>query len=414
MKIKSLKATALLLSFTLLASGCSLQKNNSNAQSNADNVSSSIQDSIALDNASTADSIMVYEDLYEPEYEEVIASESASASSASAESSSQTDSSSSSASLTPTSDLYPVDDNLVMVFFGDSQFANGRSDGSDIPSLMATRIPNANPINLGIGGTTAAIELNTSNIYDYDNWTSTSFYGMVLALEGTVDRNTLLANNPDTLANMNRINPAEVDYYFIEYGANDFFNKIPIDKYNESTDEFNELHTYYGALSRGIEKLQALSPNATIILLTPFYGIYKDSMGTYLGDTYITSNGYGTLADYAKKMINISEDKGLYCFDGMFRSKHDLYLDTVDMYLMDTTHLSLLGRQAFARLLAHIPNSMEHYEPSAYRQCDFITISKFDPNETYRMPDNELEEYFNDEYQSMLRGEYFLVQPQSE
>ena len=197
-----------------------------------------------------------------------------------------------------------------------------------------------------------------------------------------------------------------VDYYFIEYGANDFFNKIPIDKYNESTDEFNELHTYYGALSRGIEKLQALSPNATIILLTPFYGIYKDSMGTYLGDTYITSNGYGTLADYAKKMINISEDKGLYCFDGMFRSKHDLYLDTVDMYLMDTTHLSLLGRQAFARLLAHIPNSMEHYEPSAYRQCDFITISKFDPNETYRMPDNELEEYFNDEYQTINSLKY--------
>ncbi len=396
------KFSAMILSLSLIICGCALSDNSSKTATEDVSDSSTLVSSEADDSSSSSSSIVVYDDLAEPDWEEL--SENSSSSASAFYSADSTD-------TTASESPYPIDDNLVMVFFGDSQIANGRNNGSDIPSLVMYRTPFSTSINLGIGGTTAAIELSTSDITDYENWTSKCFYGMVLALEGTVDRNKLLADYPEVLDNMNKINPSEVDYYFIEYGANDFFTKIPLDKYG-TDGQINELHTYYGALSRGIEKLQEMSPNAKIILMTPFYGIYKDSMGTYLGDSYITSNGIGTLADYAKKMNNIAEEKQLYIFDGMFRSKHDLYLDTVDQYLMDTTHLSLLGRQAFGRLLAHIPNTMQHYEPSAYRQCDVITISNFDPNEVYRMDDESLKQNFPEEYESYLRGEYILVKPE--
>ena len=50
------------------------------------------------------------------------------------------------------------DDVIRIVFFGDSQIANGRNDGSDIPSLLATRVPNTVMYNLAIGGTAASVE----------------------------------------------------------------------------------------------------------------------------------------------------------------------------------------------------------------------------------------------------------------
>ena len=62
-----------------------------------------------------------------------------------------------------------------------------------------------------------------------------------------------------------------------------------------------------------ISILKNMSPDAKIIVMTPFYGIYKDTNDTFIGDTYVVSNGYGTLADYAKKAKNVSEDEG--CID---------------------------------------------------------------------------------------------------
>lgn len=322
------------------------------------------------------------------------------------------DAASEDASFEPPEEIqkYPVDKDLVCVFFGDSQIANGRNDGSDIPRLVSFRVPNASCYNLGIGGTTASLESNTSNYQDYENWTSNCFVGMAMALAGRVDRNRVLAGSLDVLDTMNHIDPGSVDYYFIEYGANDFFAKVPLDKYSYDGD-INEIYTYYGALKLGIEQLKAISPNAKFILITPFYGIYKAPNGDFLGDTYVTSNGIGTLADYAKKMQNIAEETGYYCLDTMYRSKCDLYLDTADQYLMDNLHLSLRGRQIFARLIAHIPNSMEHYEPTAYRQTEYIEIEKFDPEEYYMISEESLRDNFPDEYESYLKGEYLLVQP---
>ncbi len=401
------RLTAIAMAFILTLTGCSLgakEKDGSgseateqanNEESQKDTSVTSSENSSAAANEASSDQIIVVEDLAEPEIDE------------NAEAAEEV------SDVTKEEEVkYNVDKELVMVFLGDSQFANGRNDGTDIASYVQKRVPNGKSYNLGIGGSTAALEYTTVNYQDYENWTSTCFLGMVYSLEGRVNRNQVLANNPDVLERMNQVDPADVDYYFIEYGANDFFNKIQLDKWSSGYADINELHTYYGALKAGINVLKDISPNATIVLITPFYGLYYTPDGTYLGDTYITSNGIGTLQDYAKKINNVAEEQGIYCLDTMTRSKCDLYLDTASQYLMDNVHLTVTGRQIFGRIIAHIPNSMEGYEPTAYRQTEYVKIAEFDPDEYYKYPDEYFEKDYPEEYEKYVNGEYLLAKPE--
>ena len=401
MKRNITKLTAISMAFMLMLTGCSLGGKKPDASVDASTETSTetadASNEATSDTAAEAssDQLVILEDLAEPEIDDSASAE------GSIENMSEAD-----------IEKYNVDKELNMVFIGDSQFANGRNDGSALANLVQYRVPNSKAYNLGVGGSTAALESSTSDYQDYDNWTSSCFLGICYALEGRVDRNKVCASLPDVLYTMNQIDPGSVDYYFIEYGANDFFTKVPLDMWTPGYEDINPLYTYYGALKAGIEVLKSISPNATIVLITPFYGIYKAPDGTYLGDTYITSNGIATLQDYAKKINNVAEEQGIYCLDTMFRAKCDLYLDTADQYLMDNVHLSLVGRQIFARLIAHIPNSMEGYEPSAYRQTEDIKIAEFDPNEYYKYPDDYFQRDFPEEYEKYMNGEYLLAKPE--
>ena len=75
-------------------------------------------------------------------------------------------------------------------------------------------------------------------------------------------------------------------------------------------------------------------------------------------------------------------------------------------------HLNLTGRQIFGRIIAHIPNSLEGYEPSAYRQTEYIEIAKFNPEEYYKYPDEYFARDYPEEYQKYLNGEYLLAKPE--
>ena len=304
------------------------------------------------------------------------------------------------------------DDVVRIVFFGDSQIANGRDDGSDIPSLLATRVPNTVMYNLAIGGTAASVESTTSDVTP-ENLHSQCFLGMAYAFTGKSDRNVTLSSQHDVLNKMNSVDPATVDFYIIEYGANDFFNNAPLDAsiYDSQGDQ---AHAYYNALCWGIDELRRVSPNAKFILMTPFYGIYVDDNGTYIGDSFIVSNGLGTLSDYAKKMKNVAEDKQAIIFDGMFAEKADLYLDTANEYLMDNLHLSLKGRQIYARLLGHAVNFELKNEPFAYLDTDKIKIAEYDTEETYRYDEGQMKEYYPESWEKYIRGEFPLAQPSQE
>ncbi len=301
---------------------------------------------------------------------------------------------------------------INIVFFGDSQIANGRSDGSDIPSLLTTRVPNCTVYNLAIGGSTASVEKSTSSV-DPGSLTSTSFLGMTYCLADKSDRNATLAdNNRTVLETMNKVDPEEVDYYVIEYGANDFFNDVPLD--TQSYDQAEKAHAFYNSMCMGIDVLKSISPNARFFIMSPFYGIYLNDDGSYIGDSYIVSNGIGTLADYAKKARNVAEDIEDTFIDCMFISRCDLYLDTASEYLSDNLHLTLLGRQIFTRLLSHNINFAMKYEPYAYLETDFIKIAEYDTEETYRCREDIMREYYPESWAKYIKGEFPLAQPSEE
>ena len=398
MKRKLRIFTAFILAASISLTGCSLHKNNSDKPSEGSSEASSAEasDDSALASSGASDDIIVAENLLEPILEEI--------------ESALGGSTESSAAASSFAEPAPKEqDRIEMVFIGDSQMANGRSDGTDLASLVSARVPNSVAYNLGIGGTTAALEESTSELSP-EKWTSNCFVGIAYSLSGKSDRTKVLESNPDILETMNKIDPAKVDYYFIEYGANDFFKKTPLDTY--SSPETPYVKTFYGALNTGIDELRSVSPNAQVILMTPFYGIYKDTDGNFIGDSYVVSNGIDTLANYARKVGNVVEVEECLDFDCMFMSKCDLYLDTYEEYLMDGTHLTLKGRQIFARLLAHIPNWAEGFEPYAYLETDFIKISEFDPNEYYRYNPDWMKEYYPENYERMQNGEYLLAPPQ--
>ena len=393
MRKKLVTVTALTMAFSMMITGCSLGKDDTKEATEYinDETLNSTDESSALESVSD---IIIAEDLATPDFEDYT-----------------TAAATTEASVEATTEEIPEEDKVVMVFFGDSQIANGRNDGTDIPTLVSQRVPNSVAYNFAIGGTTASLESSTYDYLNMDTFQSNCFVGMVHAFTGKVEKSNILGNLPDLITEMDKVNPEEVDYYFIEYGANDFFAKVPLDKFN--TDEkYDDIHTYYGALRMGISELREASPNARFFLISPVYGIYKDNSGNYLGDSYVVSNGFGTLADYAKKMGNVSSDEA-NCFlvDAMFMSRFDLYLDTADQYLMDNVHLTETGRRILARMCAHWPNGFEFNEPKAYRESDFVNIATFDPDEFYRLDDGVLMDAFPDQFELLVNGEYKLVKP---
>lgn len=390
------------MAFSFILSGCSLNKDNvlEPTEYLSDNEDKTIVEN--SDAAADGQSIVVVDNLFEPvlgalENDQV-------AENAVAEASKEEEQ--------PAEEPAEEPDKINIVFFGDSQIANGRDDGSDIPTLMSTRIPNCQVYNFAIGGSSATLEASTSS-YDPVNTHSTNFLGMVNSFVGISDRNETLSQLPNMLNAMNSIDPADVDYYYIEYGANDFFNNMGLDCDSYQTRDV-QAHYFFNALNMGISTLKEKSPNATFILMTPFYGIYVADDGTYIGDSYIVSNGVGTLSDYAKKSGNVAEAQGIWLFDGMFMEKHDLYLDTAGDYLMDNLHLNLTGRQIMARLLAHYVNYTEGNEPFCYLDADKIKIAEFDPNENFRYDEGWMKEYYPESWEKYIQGVFPLAQPSQE
>ncbi|RKM57848.1 SGNH/GDSL hydrolase family protein [Butyrivibrio sp. CB08] len=386
-------AIALLSSMSIIFTGCSLPNKDVKEATEYIGDNANTENS-AEDEAASEKSIVVINDLFEPLLEEVSTAEASNEASTEEEKKEDTD----------------EEDNVVnIVCFGDSQLANGRDDGTDIPHLLAPKVPDSRVFNMAISGTTASVEQNTSEIAP-SNLTSTSFLGMVYCFEGKSDREATLEAYPGILNTMNSIEPKDVDYYVLCYGTNDFLSNVPMDADYYGTD-VEKAHSLYGAMSMGISELKAVSPNATFIVITPFYGIYMDDSGAYIGDSYIVSNGIGTLSEYAEKVKNVVDDNKCYILDGMFGSRFDLYLDTANEYLMDNLHLNLTGRQIVTRILAHNINYVEGNEPFPYWDTDYIKVADFNPEETYRADENVMEKQYPESWDKYIHGEYPLAQP---
>ena len=233
------------------------------------------------------------------------------------------------------------EDKLNIVVFGDSIWDMDRSE-TGIAAQVAEYM-NANVYNCAIGGTRATLKDGESDV-NYDTWDSTSLTGMCYVMRGLVDMNFLEGYPAGGV--IRNVNPADVDYYIIAYGLNDYFSGAPI---AVSGGDHYDPHGYTGALYNALELLKGASPNAQFLLISPtycqffffFYMVTDSNMRNY---------GQGTLTDYANACRNVAEMSNTLYIDAYSTMGINIY--TAEEYLEDGVHLTEAGRTLYARAVS--------------------------------------------------------------
>ena len=233
------------------------------------------------------------------------------------------------------------EDKLNIVVFGDSIWDMDRSE-TGIAAQVAEYM-NANVYNCAIGGTRATLKDGESDV-NYDTWDSTSLTGMCYVIRGLVSTNFLEGYPAGGV--IRNVNPAEVDYYIIAYGLNDYFSGAPIAV--EGGDTF-DAHGYTGALYNALELLKGASPNAQFLLISPTYCQFYEN-GYMVTDSNMRDYGEGTLTDYANACRNVAEMRNTLYIDAYSTMGINIY--TAEEYLEDGVHLTEAGRTLYARAVA--------------------------------------------------------------
>ncbi|MCR4903661.1 MAG: SGNH/GDSL hydrolase family protein [Butyrivibrio sp.] len=259
------------------------------------------------------------------------------------------------------------DDRIQVVFLGDSQFANGRDEGTDIATYTGW-MTGANVYNLGVGGSCASI--TTGDSYD-EGYVTNAFINIVNVLAGNASVDTI--SNEYVHEHISDIDVENVDYYVIEYGYNDYMSKHP------QADELAayDVHLYVDALRNGIDILKEISPDAKIILCCPSYCLVYDVNGQYLGDSNMTDLGYGTLSDYVDSCKALAEGLGLIYIDAYYGSEFDLNAYTIDDYTIDGLHFDQKGRYIYATVVSHYINKDLGVDTE---ELDTIIFNRFEYN----------------------------------
>lgn len=242
----------------------------------------------------------------------------------------------------------PTENELQLVFLGDSIFDNNR-DGTGVPYLTAQKC-DAGVLNLAIGGTSASIEWEESQITE--EWTSRSLCGIVKAMKKEIPTDIFKGTRTKEVLDNPKNDFSNTDYFIVEYGINDFFRAVPL-----SLDGRFDVRSYTGALRYAVANLSEIAPDATIIICSPTYAQFYDSEGYMLGDGNVTNTGYGTLFDYMGTSNYVANEMQTL----FFNAYQDLGIDgyTAEEYLEDGVHLTEDGRELYAEALSKLILSYE-------------------------------------------------------
>ncbi|MCQ2497634.1 MAG: SGNH/GDSL hydrolase family protein [Lachnospiraceae bacterium] len=229
------------------------------------------------------------------------------------------------------------DGRVQITFLGDSILDNFRGE-TGICELVAKEL-DAKVYNIAIGGTPASVPRNGSP-YD-DTFDGECGLAVTKILAGKITIDHIYACEAKTIISEHAEDIKKSDIFVIEYGINDFL----AGRMRVNMDDLNDPFTYEGGLRMMIYDLQAINPNAAIVLCqTTYIELYRDN-GEYVGNTYTLDNGPGTAADYNGTMESVANALGLYIF------KH---ADTgIDVYnfndtVLDGIHLNENGRAIYA------------------------------------------------------------------
>ncbi|MCR5770773.1 MAG: SGNH/GDSL hydrolase family protein [Butyrivibrio sp.] len=235
----------------------------------------------------------------------------------------------------------------TVVFLGDDQFDLGRSDNTSISDYVESLLEtNANVINLGCSGVTATTSLGTTND------TSMNFVNVAKFLNGQMD-DTFFNNFPDAKEEAFIFDPADVDFYVVEYGINDFLQVKDLSNEEIKTDTT----CYTNAIETGLGLLVQASPNAKIVLCSPVYSMFYASDNSSLGSGNVYSNTFGSYMDYCAGCLQQGSLYDCISFDAFGSAMMNINDQNVSEYMEDDgKHLSRAGRNTFAAVVAHMIN----------------------------------------------------------
>lgn len=230
-----------------------------------------------------------------------------------------------------------------IVIFGDSQFGNFKNpSGADawIECYTGGKV-----YDLAVGGTTAAmVDANPDD--DPENWHSRSLLGMVYAVCGRISPDYLkdYDGGDDEYAIFKSCDFSKTDYFIIEYGVNDFMNKVKM-------SALYDPRTFIGSLRRACWLLGDTYPDAKIVLVGPNYAqFFSASTGEYLGDGNNLHNGEAFLWEYSNQEKALAEEVGAIWVD----SYNWMRIGPTNghEYLLDGIHLNNPARRRFAMLIS--------------------------------------------------------------
>lgn len=253
----------------------------------------------------------------------------------------------------PISPQEPVKDGyLNIVFLGDEQFLTGSSEGNTIPELLTNRFDDINIFNLAVSGSTGAIPRSqtSTNLSDYKD---PNFTAMAHVLAGDIKIDVLSSYfSEEALAAYAKINVKTVDYYVVGYGYHDYYDGIESKNETDPEDE----HSLYGAILTGIKILQEVSPNAQIIVCSPYYCRFYDENGSDIGDAFSVTKGLSTLAVYANEtMLAAEKCSNTLKLPAISGTLFDLNGHTYTQYLeSDGVTMTLKGRRIYTDVLARL------------------------------------------------------------
>lgn len=213
--------------------------------------------------------------------------------------------------------IYPKDDNVQVVFIGDSNIAFERSD-TDIPMLVADQI-GVTTYNCALGGTLASnIDLNDEYDYYYDNCCFYNLSNLIVTGDriGFEDNPKAIMDEFE-LANLrvkllSILDFSKVDYLFVTYGTNDYLMGVTI---TDPDDPYN-IRTYTGAMRSSLEKIMKRYPQMKIVVTSPTF-VYDEKDGQIISGRELDYGG-GTLEDYRDALEALADEyDNVYFMDAL-------------------------------------------------------------------------------------------------
>ena len=222
-----------------------------------------------------------------------------------------------------------------IVVFGDSIWNAAR--GEDGISEYIQQETGATVYNCAIGGTTAALVSGENTM---ENWTSSSFNGMIYVARNLVPAEKVLGENTVVLDIIKQVDFTEMDYVIVAYGLNDFFCDVSI-----FPKEYYEITNYVGALRNGITKLKENYPHLKIIVISPTYTQMFEGEKTFEIGNYVEA-ARGVAAEMEVEFLDMFHILGN---NAESRLAH----------LEDGVHLSAEGRKFYSDAVIHFLETLE-------------------------------------------------------